>query len=258
MEFDPLWTTLLLAAAFAGFVDAVAGGGGLIQVPALFAGLPRESPATLLGTNKLASIFGTLNAARKYAREVDMPWATVLPTALAAFAFSFVGAGVAAWLPKEALRPLVLVLLLCVAAYTLLRPDFGRAARRVERSRQHALVLAITAGAVLGFYDGVFGPGVGSFMIFAFVRLFGMDFLHASASAKVTNAATNAGALLLFVPAGHVLWILGLGMAVCNVLGAQLGSRMAIRHGSGFVRAVFVGVTLLLIAKMAADLLIGQ
>lgn len=257
MEFDPLWATLLFAAAFAGFVDAVAGGGGMIQVPALFAAYPREAPAALLGTNKLASIFGTLNAARKYARAVAMPWATVVPTAAAAFLFSFAGAALAAWLPKEAMRPLVLVLLIAVAVYTALRPDFGQAARSIARPTRRAFWLAVAAGALLGFYDGVFGPGAGSFMIFAFVRLFGMDFLHASASAKVTNAATNAGALLLFAPAGHMLWALGLGMAACNVLGAQIGSRMAIRRGSGFVRAVFLTVTLALIAKMAADWLIA-
>lgn len=257
MVFDPVWTMLLVAAGCAGFVDAVAGGGGLIQVPALFAGLPREAPATLLGTNKLASIFGTLNAARRYTREVTMPWMVVVPTALAAFLFSFAGAALAAWLPKEVMRPLVLLLLVAVAAYTLLRPDFGKAARRVRLPPHRLLWLAVAAGALLGFYDGVFGPGVGSFMIFVFVRLFGMDFLHASASAKIVNAATNAGALLLFAPSGHVLWALGMGMAVCNIAGAQLGSRLAIRHGSGFVRAVFLTMTLLLIAKIGWDTLLA-
>lgn len=257
MAIDPVWSMLLVAAAFAGFVDAVAGGGGLIQVPALFAGLPREAPATLLGTNKLASIFGTLNAARRYAREVTMPWRVVVPAGTAAFAFSFAGAAVAAALPKEVMRPLVLVLLVAVAVYTLLRPDFGKVAHGADLSPRRLFWLAVLAGALLGFYDGVFGPGAGSFMIFAFVRLFGMDFLHASASAKVVNAATNAGALLLFVPAGHALWALGLGMAVCNIAGAQLGSRLAIRHGSGFVRAVFLTMTLLLIAKIGWDTLLA-
>ncbi|MEW6165820.1 MAG: TSUP family transporter [Pseudomonadota bacterium] len=253
MSPDAVWPGLLLAAAFAGFVDAVAGGGGLIQVPALFAGLPREAPATLLGTNKLASIFGTLNAARRYAREVTMPWTVVLPTALAAFAFSFCGAALAAWLPKEVMRPLVLVLLIAVAAYTLWRPDFGARVGAPVADERRLRWLALAAGMLLGFYDGVFGPGAGSFMIFAFVRLFGMDFLHASASAKVVNAATNAGALLLFAPTGHMLWALGLGMAACNIVGAQFGARLAIRHGSGFVRAVFLVMTALLIAKIGWD-----
>lgn len=253
MEFDAIWFGLLAAAALAGFVDAVAGGGGLIQVPALFAVLPQEAPATLFGTNKIASIFGTSNAARRYIREVDMPWNVALPAAGAAFVFSFLGAATVAWLPKEVVRPLVLWLLVAVAIYTWLKPDFGRQARATTWTARHALLAALLAGSLLGFYDGFFGPGAGSFMIFAFVRLFGMDFLHASASAKVVNAATNAGALLLFAPQGHVLWTLGLGMAVCNIAGAQLGSRLAIRHGSGFVRAVFLVMTTLLIAKIGWD-----
>ena len=255
IEFDPVWLTLLLAAVFAGFIDAVAGGGGLIQVPALFAGLPRESPATLFGTNKVASIFGTLNAARRYVRVVEMPWKLVLPAASAAFLFSFVGAAVVAWLPKDVVRPLVLVLLVAVALYTWTKPDFGVSKRSPRIAAEHTLFVALLVGAVMGFYDGFFGPGAGSFMIFAFVRLFGMDFLHASASAKILNAATNAGALFLFAPTGHVLWALGLGMAVCNIIGAQLGSKLAIKHGSEFVRTVFLVMTTLLIVKIGWDML---
>lgn len=253
IEIDPIWLTLLLAACFAGFVDAVAGGGGLIQVPALFAALPREAPATLFGTNKIASIFGTLSAARRYVRAVEMPWKLVLPAAASAFVFSFAGAAVVAWLPKDVVRPLVLVLLVAVAVYTWTKPDFGVSKRSPRIAAEHALLVALLVGAVMGFYDGFFGPGAGSFMIFAFVRLYGMDFLHASASAKILNAATNAGALLLFAPSGHVLWALGLGMALCNIAGAQLGSRLAIRHGSGFVRVVFLVMTTLLIAKIGWD-----
>lgn len=253
IEIDPIWLTLLLAACFAGFVDAVAGGGGLIQVPALFAALPREAPATLFGTNKIASIFGTLSAARRYVRAVEMPWKLVLPAAASAFVFSFAGAAVVAWLPKDVVRPLVLVLLVAVAVYTWSKPDFGVSKRSPRIAAEHALLVALLVGAVMGFYDGFFGPGAGSFMIFAFVRLYGMDFLHASASAKILNAATNAGALLLFAPSDHVLWALGLGMAVCNIAGAQLGSRLAIRHGSGFVRLVFLVMTTLLIVKIGWD-----
>jgi hypothetical protein len=257
MALDALWPMLLGAALLAGFVDAVAGGGGLIQVPALFAGLPREAPATLFGTNKIASIFGTLNAARRYLREVQLDWRIVVPAAASAFVFSFAGAAVVAWLPKEVVRPLVLVMLVAVAVYTWLRPDFGRERRTATIRAGKLLPVALLAGALLGFYAGFFGPGAGSFMIFAFVRLFGMDFLHASAAAKIVNAATNAGALLLFAPTGHLLWALGLGMAACNILGAQFGSRLAIKHGSGFVRAVFLGMTTLLIAKIGRDLWLG-
>jgi uncharacterized membrane protein YfcA len=243
---------LLAAAFFAGFVDAVAGGGGLIQVPALLVAFPAESPATVFGTNKLASIFGTGNAALRYARQIALPWSIALPAATAAFLFSFAGAMAMAWLPKDVVRPLVLGLLILVMAYTVMKPDFGtvsgsRLAPSQEKRR------AVLTGAILGFYDGFFGPGAGSFLIFAFVRFFRLDFLHASSAAKVVNFATNAAALAYFIPSGHVLWMTGLAMAAMNVAGAVLGARLALRHGSNFVRQVFIAVALVLIARLAYD-----
>lgn len=243
---------LLVAALFAGFVDAVAGGGGLIQVPTLLMALPGEPPATVFGTNKLASIFGTGNAALRYARRIALPWGIALPTAIAAFVFSFVGAAAVALLPKDVVRPLVLVLLVLVMIYTVVKPTFGaiageRLAPHVERC------VALLAGAALGFYDGFFGPGAGSFMIFVFVRFFRLDFLHASGAAKVVNFSTNAAALAYFVPSGHVLWITGLAMALFNIAGALFGTRLALRHGSGFVRGVFIVVASLLIARLGYD-----
>ena len=244
---------LLTAALFAGFVDAVAGGGGLIQVPALLVALPAEPPATVFGTNKLASIFGTGNAARRYAMRIALPWDVALPAALAAFALSFVGAMAVAWMAKEVVRPLVLVLLVVVLIYTAIKRDFGNAAGiRLEPRAERARALAV--GAVLGFYDGFFGPGAGSFMIFAFVRWFGLDFLRASSAAKVVNFATNAAALAYFAPSGHVLWLTGLGMAAFNVAGALLGARLALMHGSGFVRGVFMAVSGLLIVRLGYDI----
>jgi uncharacterized membrane protein YfcA len=243
---------LLAAALFAGFVDAVAGGGGLIQVPALLVALPAESPATVFGTNKLASIFGTGNAALRYARRISLPWGVALPAAAAAFLFSFAGAMAVAWLPKGVVRPLVLGLLMLVLAYTVVKPDFGVVSgSRLAPGQERPLALLL--GAVLGFYDGFFGPGAGSFMIFGFVRWFRLDFLHASSAAKVVNFSTNAAALAYFAPSGHVLWITGLAMAVFNIAGAVLGSRLALRHGSGFVRGVFIAVASLLIARLGYD-----
>ena len=243
---------LLAAALFAGFVDAVAGGGGLIQVPTLLMALPAESPATVFGTNKLASIFGTGNAALRYARRISLPWSIALPAAAAAFVFSFAGAMAVTWLPKDVVRPLVLGLLVLVLAYTVIKPGFGV----VSGSRLTPLVerrWALWVGAGLGFYDGFFGPGAGSFMIFAFVRLFRLDFLHASSAAKVVNFATNAAALAYFAPTGHVLWAVGLAMAVFNLAGALLGARLALRHGSGFVRGVFIVVASVLIVRLGYD-----
>ena len=246
---------LLLAAGFAGFIDAVAGGGGLIQVPALLTALPGEPPATVFGTNKGSSIFGTANAAWRYARRIALPWPVALPAAAAAFVFSFGGAALVSLAPKEWLRPLILLLLVAVFIYTLVKRDFGTVARAPTFSGS-ATRPALLAGAVLGFYDGFFGPGAGSFMIFAFVRFFGLDFLRASAAAKVVNFGTNLAALAWFAPTGHVLWQLALAMAVFNIAGAMVGSRLALRHGSGFVRGVFLAVTAVLIAKFGYDTLL--
>lgn len=250
VEFDLI---LLLAAALcAGFVDAVAGGGGLIQVPALLVSLPAELPATVFGTNKLASIFGTGNAALRYARRISLPWGIALPAAVAALLFAFGGAAAVAWLPKDVVRPLVLGFLVLVMIYTVIKPGFGAASGlRLASGQEHRRALLL--GAVLGFYDGFFGPGAGSFMIFALVRFFGLDFLHASGAAKVVNFATNAAALAYFVPTGHVLWIIGLTMALFNICGALLGARLAMRHGNGFVRGVFIVVALVLITRLGYD-----
>jgi hypothetical protein len=175
-----------------------------------------------------------------------------LPAAAAAFVFSFVGAAAVAWLPKDVVRPLVLALLVLVMIYTVVKPNFGAIAG--ERLAPHPeRRLALLAGATLGFYDGFFGPGAGSFMIFAFVRFFRLDFLHASGAAKVVNFSTNAAALAYFVPSGHVLWMIGLAMAAFNIAGALLGARLALRHGSGFVRGVFIVVASLLIARLGYD-----
>ena len=250
--FDLSLLILVTAAFFAGAVDAVAGGGGLIQIPALFAVYPAESPATLFGTNKCASVVGTLNATWRYARQVSMPWRTILPAALAAFMFSYLGAAAVAWLPKDLIRPLILLLLVIAAVYTLKRKDFGQVHRPMHAGHR-ALAYAILLGGIIGFYDGFFGPGTGSFLIFLFVRFFGFDFLHASASAKVVNVATNLAALGYFLPNGYVIALLALVMAFANVSGSMAGTWLALRHGSAFVRPVFLLLVAVLILKFAWD-----
>ena len=247
----------LVAAAFlAGLVDAVVGGGGLIQIPALFAAQPGVAPATLFGTNKFASVFGTANAAWRYARRVEMPWRTILPAAIAAFALSYAGAAAVAWLPKDAVRPLILILLIFSAVYTLLKKDFGQLHRPAHSGRRE-LAYAVLLGGVIGFYDGFFGPGTGSFLIFLFIRFFGFDFLHASAGSKVVNVATNLAALAYFLPAGHIIAALAVGMAVANVGGSITGTWLALKHGSGFIRIVFLVVVGVLIVKFAWDTFAG-
>ena len=252
----PELVALFLAAFLAGAVDAVVGGGGLIQIPTLFAVYPAESAAHLFGTNKCASVVGTANACWRYARQVEMPWRTILPAAVCAFLFSYAGAAAVAWLPKESIRPLILVLLIFAAGYTLMRKDFGSLHQPAHAGRRE-LVFASLLGAVIGFYDGFFGPGTGSFLIFLFVRFFGFDFLHASASAKVVNVATNLAALLYFVPNGHVLPLLAAAMALANVTGSLAGTWLALRYGSAFIRRVFLAVVSVLIVKFAWDTLHG-
>lgn len=243
---------LVMAAGFAGFVDSVVGGGGLVQIPALFTVFPQASPATIFGTNKIAAIAGTATASIQYARKVSLEWSVLAPAFVATLIGAWSGARVVAWLPKDAVRPAVLVALIAVAIYTFMKKDFGRMQTRRGSGRRRTL-LGLAAGAGIGFYDGFFGPGTGTFFIFAFVRWLGDDFLHASAKAKVLNFASNLAALAYFVPAGHVIWKVALAMAVANIAGAFLGSRMAIGQGSGFVRKVFGVVLVATISKFAYD-----
>ena len=243
---------LILAALLAGAIDAVVGGGGLIQIPALFAVHPGEPAATLFGTNKCASVVGTANATWRYARRVSMPWRTILPAAAAAFAFSYAGAAAVAWLPKDAVRPLILALLVFAAVYTLKRKDFGQAHAPAHAGHRE-LIYATLLGGVIGFYDGFFGPGTGSFLIFLFVRFFGFDFLHASAGAKVVNVATNLAALAYFVPNGYWLPLLAAAMAAANLGGSMAGTWLALRYGSGLIRRIFLLVVGVLIVRFAWD-----
>ncbi|MBV8046624.1 MAG: TSUP family transporter [Paludibacterium sp.] len=245
---------LCLFAFCAGLIDSAVGGGGLVQIPAIFALLPTALPVNLLGTNKLASALGTSFAARSYLKRVRLPWAVILPAASAAFAMAFVGAAAVSLVPKSVLRPMVLVLMLLIGWYTLHKKDFG--ALHVPRGiGTREKVMALLFGAAIGFYDGLFGPGTGSFLIFLFIRYYGFDFIHASASAKLVNLATNIAALMFFIPAHHVLYRYAIPMGACNILGALTGSWLAIRQGTVFVRKLFLCLTGGLIIKLCYDLL---
>ena len=241
-----------LASWLAGLIDAIVGGGGLILVPALFAIFPTNHPATLFGTNKAAAIWGTGIAAAQYSRRVQMPWHALVPAALSGFAAALAGAWLVTAVSPEFLRRLLPLVLLLVLLYTLRKKDLGRhhAPRFAGRAETG---VACGVGAVIGFYDGFFGPGTGSFFVFLLVRLLGYDFLHASAGAKLLNTATNLAALLLFTLKGHVWWHFALAMALSNVAGSLLGTHLALRHGSGFVRGVFLAVVSALILKTGWD-----
>lgn len=241
---------VLLAAFGAGLVDAMVGGGGLIQLPALLTAWPQTPPAVLLGTNKFASIFGTASAVLRFARGVRIPWRMLLPLVPVVFLGALGGARVATLVPPEVFRPLVPVMLAAVLAYILWRKDLGTSHAPVAVTRSRAMLAAALLGAV-GFYDGFFGPGTGSFFMFLLIRLYGFDFLHSAASARVLNVATNAGALAWFGTQLELLWLVAALMAVANVSGAVVGTGLALKHGSGFVRRIFIGVVLLLIARTA-------
>lgn len=241
-----------VASLLAGFVDAIVGGGGLILVPALFAVFPAAAPATLFGTNKGASIWGTAFATWQYSRRVEMRWAALLPAAAAGFVASFAGAWLVTVVSAEFLRKLLPAVLLLVLIYTLVKKELGLQHTPHFSGRKEAWAAA-GIGAVVGFYDGFFGPGTGSFFVFLFVRLLGYDFLSASASAKFLNTASNGAALILFVAKGHIWWHFVLAMALANVVGSLLGTRLALKHGTGFVRLVFMGVVSALIVKTSFD-----
>ena len=247
---------LCFAAFAAGWVDAVVGGGGMIQLPALLVLLPGATPEQVLATNKLSSVFGTATAAWTYVRRVKPDLRTALPMAAAALGGSAAGAACASLLPKEAFRPLVLVLLLVVGIYTARRPAMGDVQELRFSGRQH-LTAALGAAVGIGFYDGIFGPGTGSFLVFALVALMGYSFVQASAKARIVNLATNIGALAVFIPQGAPIYGLGFAMAACNVLGGRLGATTAITRGSGFVRTVFLVVVALLGARLAYDVVRG-
>lgn len=246
---------LLAAAAFlAGWVDAVVGGGGLVQLPALLLAFPAAAPAQILATNKIGSIWGTATAAVTYGRRVRPDLRTALPMAALAFLGAVAGAVVGLHIPKSAFNPIILVMLVAVGAYTLLRPSLGTAtALRWDGARHTAA--AMTVGAVIGVYDGALGPGTGSFLVFALVGLLGYAFLEASAKAKIVNFATNLGALAVFVPGGHVMWTVAAVMAVANAAGGWTGAHTAVRLGSGFIRGVFVVVVGAFIVRIGGGLL---
>lgn len=245
---------LLGAAAVAGWVDAVVGGGGLIQLPALVIGVPSDvATPYILGTNKLSSFAGTLSASWVYLRRIRVQLVLLVPLVLGAFGGSTVGAALSRYVPRELLTPIVLVAVIVVATYTLLKPKLG-----LHHEPRHTAALAVAwrsaaIGVLVGFYDGILGPGTGSFFVILLVGVLGYGFLQASVNAKIANLTTNLAALIVYGVHGEILLVLGIAMAVANMLGGFIGARMATKNGSAFVRAVFLVVLAVLIVKLAWD-----
>jgi uncharacterized membrane protein YfcA len=240
---------LLAASFFAGFIDSIAGGGGLIQLPALLIGLPKSETAEVLGTNKLSAVFGTTTAAALYRKQIKPDPKILIAMGLPAFLGSAGGAVLASKIPTSSMRPMVLVLLIIVAVYTWFKPDLGKFENLRHLPKRRVQIAAI-AGVVIGFYDGIFGPGTGSFLMLILVASLGYAFITASAIAKVVNVATNVGAITVFGINGAVLWQIGIILGIANITGAIIGARLAIKGGSTLVRKVFLLVTVALIVKV--------
>jgi len=254
---DPSATVLALlglAALAAGFVDAVVGGGGLIQLPALLLGMPTAAPVEILATNKVAAICGTTVSASTYYRRIRPDPRTFGPMMVLAFLGSAAGAAVASHIPRDVFEPIVLVVLVVVGGYVLLKPELGEQTALRFAGHRH-LAVAMATGLVIGFYDGALGPGTGSFFVFALVGLLGYSFLEASAKARLANWATNLAAILVFATQDAIVWYVALVMGACNVVGGYVGARTAVRHGTRFVRVFFIVVVSAFIVRIGGEVL---
>lgn len=253
-DISVLTILLIVVAGFAaGWIDAVVGGGGLIQLPVMLM-IPGITPIQALATNKMGSIFGTATSSVTFYRRVRPDLRTAVPMAVIALAGSFCGALVAANLPQSVFKPIIVAALIAVAIFTAVKPNVGELTALRHSGHRH-YVVACLIGAAIGFYDGLIGPGTGSFLIIALVTAMGYAFLEASAKAKIVNLATNAGALLFFLPHGSLLWGVGLVLGGSNMAGGYLGARMAVAKGSKFIRIVFLIVVAVLIVKLGWDVL---
>ena len=246
---------LVVAGLLAGWVDAVVGGGGLIQLPAVLM-VPGLSPVQALAVNKLASSMGTATSALTYYRRTACDVATALPMAGVALAASFCGAIVATLIPASAFRPIILCALVAVLLFTVFKPGAGELTQLKHTGRRH-LIIALAVGLIIGFYDGILGPGTGSFLMIAMISLLGFNFLMATAQTKIVNLATNLGALAYFTLSGHMLWAVGLIVGVANLVGGYLGARTAIARGNGFIRGMMIAVVSALILKLGFDIYAG-
>lgn len=251
---DEHFILLLIIGFLAGLMDAAVGGGGLLQIPGLFNFLPSSTPvASLMGINKFASFCGTSMATGRLVRSISVPWKMLLPAAAAAFAASYCGAKLIAYLPVQYIKPVMLVIMVAMFVYTFAKKDLGQTVRTTALSRKENYI-GLGFGALIGFYDGIFGPGTGSLLAFIFVRFFAYDFLTANASAKVINLTTNLAALTFFIPNGHIVWAWALPLAAANLSGGLIGAQVALKGGSRFLRYGFMVLLVIMIGRFGWDL----
>lgn len=247
------WPLIALSgfAFLAGFIDSIVGGGGLVQVPAFFVLYPQLSVPNIIGTNRVASAFGTSVAAINYIRSIKIPWKVVGVAALGSMSCSYLGAYLQSMLSAEVLKPIILVLIIAIAIYTFKKKDFGQ--EENPPAPRRLLLFAFLVGMVMGFYNGLIGPGTGSLLVFGFVRVTGYNLLRASGMAKIINVVTDVSSLTYFFIHKYILFHIALPMLVCNMAGAFLGSRLAILKGNQFVRIFFLVVIVLVILRFGWD-----
>lgn len=240
------------AALVAGFIDAIVGGGGLVQTPILFMTFPQYPVATLLGTTKLPSFSGTAVSLYQYSKRVTIQWKLVLWIALVAFCAAMLGSWSVTFISNKAFKPIILGCLIAVAIYTYAKKNFGQHQEK-DLSFNQALGRGLISALIIGFYDGFIGPGTGSFLVLVFISLLHFDFMHASAHAKTVNLATNIASIIFFASTGHILYEVALPMAACNMLGGFIGTRYALLKGNSFIRVFFLIVVCGTILRFAYE-----
>jgi uncharacterized protein len=246
---------LCIASFFAGFVDAIVGGGGLIQTPISLLLLPNIPVATIIGTLKIPGISGTSFAAFQYIKKVKLNWKMVLPMGIIAFGMSFFGSYLLVMIKNDFMKPILIFVLILVAIYTFFKKDFGQSiSKTIPQNKM--IVFGILISLFIGFYDGFIGPGTGSFLVVALISFLGFDFLNASANAKLINVATNLGSIFYFILKGKIIWTMAIPMAVCNAFGGWLGAKTAIKNGNGFIRIFFLIVVIGTLLRLTFDVFI--
>jgi len=241
-----------MASFLAGFVDAIVGGGGLIQTPAAMILMPNLSVASIIGSLKIPAFSGTSFAAFQYLKKVDMNWKLLLIMSVLAFCSAFLGSTALTMVSNDFMKPLLFFILIALAIYTFKKKDFGQHQEK-DHSSKKQIIYAVIISILVGFYDGFIGPGTGSFLVLGFVAILGFDFLHASANAKMVNLATNFGSICLFVLKGKIVWAFAIPMAFCNALGGWIGAKIAIRKGNGFIRVFFLIVVVGTLIRFGYD-----
>lgn len=243
---------LCIASFFAGFVDAIVGGGGLIQTPVALILLPNYAVSSIIGSLKIPAFSGTSFAANQYLKKVDMNWKLLLIMAVIAFCAAFLGSNLLTMVSNDFMKPILLLVLTLIAIYTFTKKNFGQhQVKNLSSNKQ--LLYAVLMSVCIGFYDGFIGPGTGSFLVLGFVAILGFDFLHASANAKMVNLATNFGSICLFVLKGKIIWAMAIPMAICNAFGGWIGAKVAIKKGNGFIRIFFLIIVIGTLIRFGYD-----